>query len=433
MTSKGFTPYFWTQFLGAFNDNFYKIACTMLVTYRIAGVGREEVSSLVALAAGLFILPFFLFSATAGQLADRFDKAALIRWIKFMEIVVMGGAVCGFVLNSIPILLVIIFCMGAQSAFFGPVKYSVIPELLPEERLIRGNGLVESSTFISILTGTILGGFSIALSGDGFFEIQQRLIATATGLQRSIVSSSALVITCSGVMLLALAGFLFSLGIPKLGARSPELKIRWNIASLTLHSLRHIRQGRLIFWSIISISFFWFYGALLLQIIPGFARFYLGGGETVFTLCLVMFSVGIGAGSFLCSILSAGHVRPYVMSYGLIGLVLAPLLTLMFGRWIPGVMFSLLLIGVSGGMYIVPLYATVQDRCPHQKLSRTIAAGCILDALFMVVASVILKTVTGNGLTERMLLPVLGGITLFFGMVIMIRVRDFRRKRIIPE
>ena len=426
MNSKGFSPYFWTQFLGAFNDNFYKIACTMLVTYRIAGVGREEVSSLVALAAGLFILPFFLFSATAGQLADRFDKSVLIRWIKFMEIVVMGGAVCGFVLNSIPLLLLIIFCMGAQSAFFGPVKYSVIPELLPEEKLIRGNGMVESSTFISILTGTILGGFSIAVTGDPFVELQARLFATGTGLQTSIVSEHALLITCSGVLLLALFGFLCSLRIPKLNARSPGLRIRWNIAAVTMHSLKHIRQGTLIFWSIISISYFWFYGALVLQIVPGYARFYLGGGELIFTLCLVMFSVGIGAGSVLCSFVSKGHVRPRVMSYGLIGLVLAPLSALVFGKWIPGVMFSLLLIGTAGGLYIVPLYATVQDRCPHEKLSRTIAAGCILDALFMVAASMLLKVLTGNGWEERLVLPVLSGLTLFFGVSVLLRVREFR-------
>jgi len=426
MQQSGFTPYFWTQFLGAFNDNFYKIACTMLVTYRIAGVSREEVNALVALAAGLFILAFFLFSATAGQLADRFDKSLLIRWIKFVEIVVMGGAVCGFLLNSIPLLLFIIFCMGSQSAFFGPVKYSVIPELLPEERLIRGNGLVESSTFISILTGTILGGFSIALSGDSFAELQARLLAAGTGLQISIVSQEALIVTCCGVLLLAIAGFLCSLRIPRVGARDTAVRIDWNIIRITARNLRYIRQGRLIFWSILSISLFWFYGALTLQVIPGFSRFYLGGGETVFTLCLMMFSIGIGAGSALCSFLSKGYIRPQVMSLGLIGLVLSPLLTLLCGRWLPGVMFSLLLIGAAGGLYVVPLYATVQDRCPHGQLSRTIAAGTILDALFMVVASMLLKVLTGNGMEERFVMLVLSGITLLFGVAAVARVSEFR-------
>lgn len=413
MHGKGFAPYFWTQFLGAFNDNYYKIACTMLVTYRIAGMPAGEVAGLVALAAGLFILPFFLFSAIAGQLADRYDKVLLIRWIKFAEIVIMGAAVVGFLTTNIHLLLVVIFLMGAQSAFFGPVKYSVIPELVPEDKLIRSNGLVETGTFVSILTGTIFGSFSIALAGDPFLEAQARLLA-GVGIRTPLTSPIALLLTTGGVLLLALAGFLCSLRIPRLGGGDPAVRIQVNLAAATWRILRFAGQSRAILRTVLSISFFWFYGAFLLQSIPVYTRFYLQGGETVFTLALTMFSVGIGAGSLLCSIFSKGKISLRLSGLGLLGFLLFPLAAVAAGRAVVPVLTALFLIGVAGGLYIVPLYAWLQDYCPHATRSRTIAAGCILDALFMVAASFLYTAASGLG--GAVLLVPAGAALVFAGM-----------------
>lgn len=396
MPRTGFAPYFWTQFLGAFNDNYYKIACTMLVTYRIAGMPAGEVAGLVALAAGLFILPFFLFSATAGQLADRFDKVILIRWIKFAEILIMGGAVAGFVATNIPLLLAVIFLMGAQSAFFGPVKYSIIPELVPEDKLIRSNGLVETGTFVSILTGTIFGSFSIALTGDPFVEVQARLLAGA-GIRTPLTSPTALLLTAGGVLLLALTGFLCSLRLPRRGGGDASVRIEVNLAAATWRVLRFAGQSRAILRTVLSISLFWFYGAFLLQAIPVYTRFYLQGGETVFTLALTMFSVGIGAGSFFCSVFSKGKINLKLSGLGLLGFILFPLAAAAVGRAVVPVLAALFLIGVAGGLYIVPLYSWLQDYCPSATRSRTIAAGCILDALFMVAASFLYNAASGLG------------------------------------
>jgi 1-acyl-sn-glycerol-3-phosphate acyltransferase len=376
LKEKRFLPFFLTQFFGAFNDNVFKNALGILVTYKIAA----DSATLLSLAAGLFILPFFLFSAIAGQLADKYEKSKLIKIIKFFEIIIMCIASLGFYLENITLLMIILFLMGTQSSLFGPVKYGYLPQKLEKEELIGGNGLIESSTFLAILVGTILGSLLLTIE-------------------------SYLPITLS-IFFIAVAGFLSAQYIPKTPSSSPGLKLNFNIIKETYNNVKFLPSNRVVFLSILAISWFWFYGSVFLIQIQNYSKNILFGDETVVALLLSMFSIGIALGSLLCEKLSGHRVEIGLVPIGAIGLaVFGWDLASTSQQW-PSfpesltisqflnvsssyrILFDMAFIGVSGGFYIVPLYALVQERSEKSHMSRVIAGNNIINAFLMVIASI---------------------------------------------
>jgi len=392
LRERRFLPFFLTQFLGAFNDNLYKNALVVLITFQAARYTTLAPGVLVNLAAGVFILPFFLFSATAGQLADKFEKSRLIRLTKLMEIGIMGLASAAFALESLGLMFATLFLMGTQSSLFGPVKYAILPVHLAEEELVGGNALVESGTFVSILLGTIAGGVMIGLTQGPLW-----------------VSIAALAVAC--------LGYAASRGIPPAAVADAGLAIDWNPLTQTWRTIGFTRTNRTVFLSILGISWFWFYGALFLSQFPGYAREVLGGDEHAVTLLLAVFSIGIGVGSLLCEKLSGRHVEIGLVPFGSIGLSLfaldlwwaspdaghsgAPqaIGTLLAEPLTWRVLFDLVMIGVFGGFFIVPLYALVQARSEASHRSRIIAGNNILNAAFMVVAALLGAALLAAGAT----------------------------------
>jgi 1-acyl-sn-glycerol-3-phosphate acyltransferase len=382
LKARRFLPFFLTQFLGAFNDNFYKNALVVLITFNAARFTTLSAGVLVNLAAGIFILPFFLFSATAGQVADKFEKSRLIRYTKLLEVAIMLLASGAFAVSSLPLMLATLFLMGTQSAIFGPVKYAILPQHLAETEIIGGNALVESGTFVSILLGTIAGGVIVGLPGG-----------------TSWISI--------GAVAVALLGYLASRGIPVAPAADPRLSINWNPLTQTWRTIGFTRGNRTVFLSILGVSWFWFYGALFLSQFPAYAKDVLGGDEHAVTLLLAIFSVGIGVGSLLCEKLSGKHIEIGLVPFGAIGLSLfaldlwwaspagmagaAPLpigaVLATPATW--RVLFDLVMIGAFGGFFIVPLYALIQTRSEAARRSRIIAGNNIINAFFMVVAALL--------------------------------------------
>ncbi|MFO1414651.1 MAG: MFS transporter [Burkholderiales bacterium] len=391
-----FAPFFWTQFLGAANDNVYKNALVIFVAYHAAASSSLDANTLVNLAAGLFILPFVVLSATAGQLADKYEKSRLIRFIKLFEIGIMVIGTAGFVLPSLPLLFLALGLMGVHSSLFGPVKYAILPQHLANDELIGGNGLVEMGTFVAILLGTIVGGVLVAIPGVG----------------PALAGGAAIAV--------AVAGWLVSRGIPHTPAVAPTLAINWNPFTETWHNLRFAYGTRVLWLSMLGISWFWFYGATFLTQFPNFAKDTLGGDEHVVTFLLALFSVGIGAGSLLCERLSGRKVEIGLVPFGSIGLTVFAIDLFLATRDMhasglvgilpflaePGhwrVVADLLLIGLFGGFYIVPLYALIQERSDPAYRSRIIAANNILNALFMVASAGLAIVLLGQGLTIPML------------------------------
>ena len=399
LKARRFAPFFATQFLGAFNDNLFKNALIVLLTFQAASWTALAPEVLTNLAAGIFILPFFLFSATAGQLADKYDKAKLARLVKLLEIVIMGVALLGFSLHSLAVLLTALFLLGLHSTLFGPVKYAILPQHLRERELVGGNALVEAGTFVAILIGTLAGG----------------LLAGAAG-HPTWVAYAGLVI--------AVFGYLFSRGIPAAPAPAPELVVSLNPLSETWRNIGFARQNRTVFLSILGISWFWLYGALFLAQFPAYAKNVLGGSESSVTLLLAVFTIGIGLGSLLCERLSAGHVEIGLVPFGSIGLTLfgidlafaspdllpagapLPLTSLLALHETWRVLFDLLALGLFGGFFIVPLYALIQLRSAPEQRARIIAANNILNALFMVVGSLAAAGLLADGLSIPVLFAV---------------------------
>ncbi|CAI2718446.1 acyl-[ACP]--phospholipid O-acyltransferase [Nitrospina watsonii] len=381
--SQRFFPLFVTQFLGAFNDNLFKNALVILITYVAAERAGLNAQMMITAAAGIFILPFFLFSATAGQLADKYEKSQLVRVIKFVEIILMMGAAYGFYIGSVNLLMTILFLMGTQSAFFGPIKYGILPELLLEDELIGGNALIEAGTFISILVGTIIGGLLILREG-GVWMV------------------SGIVITLAGV------GFAGSLFIPKRVAAAPKLKVDYNIFRETWNIVAYSRKNRDVFLSILGISWFWLIGATFLAQFPTYGKDIIGGNEELVTLFLTVFSVGIGIGSLLCNRLLKGEIVATYVPLGMLGMTVfiidlyfasqqtfiasgtemigAGQFLTHFSSW--RILFDMFMISMCGGLYIVPLYAILQSRSETTHRSRTIASNNVLNALFMVVSAI---------------------------------------------
>ncbi|SDJ71390.1 MFS transporter [Microbulbifer yueqingensis] len=381
LASRRFLPFFLTQFLGAFNDNVFKSALMVMIAFRLAA---DQANALNNLAAGLFILPFFLFSATAGQLADKYDKSLLIRRIKLAEIGISLLGVAALVLGHNGLCLLVLFLLGVQSAFFGPIKYAILPQHLRKTELVGGNAFVEMATFVAILGGTIVGtvlsGASDAASGS------QWIGAMIIGV--------------------ALVGYLVCRAIPAAPAPVPDLKIELNPITQTSRLLREITRTPAIFYSIIGISWFWLLGAAYLTQIPSFGKNVLGGDEPLVALLLCSFTIGVAIGSLLCERLSGGRIELGLVPLGAAGLTyggialsvigggLQPLAdTSLAAFWASdgakAFLLHLALIGVFGGLYIVPLYAMIQDRTDRALRAQVISITNILNALFMVISAVL--------------------------------------------
>ncbi|MDZ4142779.1 MAG: MFS transporter [Methylotenera sp.] len=379
-----FRPFFFTQFLGAFNDNVFKTALITLVAFHSTSLTTMSGATLATILPGLFILPFFIFSATAGQLADKFEKSQIIRYVKILEIGIMLFASAGFFLHNIWLLASALFMMGMQSSIFGPVKYAYLPQHLKKNELIGGNGMVEMGTFVAILLGQVLGAW---LSSQDHHEV----------------------ITSIAIVVIAILGYKTSRDVPNSPAFATELKINWNPITETYRSIQFIWQHKTIWLAIIAISWFWFYGATLLAQFPNFAKNVLHGDESVFILLLAIFSLGIGIGSLMCEKLSKGTIELGLVMFGAMGLTIfstdlyfasgnihqtIPEATQYnFSSFIGYIshwrlLADIALIGGFGGLYIVPLYALIQTRSEKSHQSRVIAANNILNALFMVCSAV---------------------------------------------
>jgi len=382
LTQRRFLPLFVTQFLGAFNDNVFKNALVILITYRLAQAFGYNAQIMTTLAAGIFILPFFLFSATAGQCADKFEKSRMIVIVKCVEVFLMLVAASGFFLQSVPLLMFVLFMLGVQATFFGPLKYSILPEQLYENELIAGNGLIEAGTFLSILLGTIFGGLLI-LAPLGEYFISFAVIA------------------------FALSGVYSSLYIPRSGVQNPNLKINYNFITETLRVIQYSKARWDIYLSILGISWFWLVGATFLAEFPVFTKDVLHANQNVVTFFFTLFSIGIGVGSLLCNRMLKGRVNATYVPLGALGITIFTidlfiaanhasslytneiigLATFLhaFNGW--RIVFDLLLIAICGGIYTVPLYAILQQRSDKEFRARVIASNNIINALFMVGAA----------------------------------------------
>lgn len=381
LRQRRFAPFFWTQFLGAANDNLFKFAFTVLVTYRLQVQWLDP--KLAGLVIGaVFIAPFLLFSATSGQLADKYDKRALIRFVKWLEVGIALLGVAGFFGQHVALLLACIFLLGLHSTLFGPVKYAYLPQHLNERELTGGNGMVEMGTFVAILLGNVVGGQLIALPGVG-----AQVVAVAC-------------------LVLALLGRLAAQWVPSSPSTDPGLKVNWNPVSETWRNLKLAHGNLVVFRSLLGISWMWFFGAVFLSQFPSFAKDVLHGDEQVASLLLVVFSVGIGIGSLLCEMLSKRHVDIGLVPLGAIGMSVFAIDLYFASRGLPPVaqqgvaaflaqaahwrvMADLFLLSLFAGLYSVPMYALIQLRAPKSHRARIIAANNILNALFMIASAVI--------------------------------------------
>ncbi|GHC78122.1 MFS transporter [Pseudorhodoferax aquiterrae] len=395
LRQRRFAPFFWTQFSGAANDNLFKFAFTVMVTYQLSVAWLPPAMAGLVIGA-LFILPFLLFSATSGQLTDKLPKTQVIRFVKNLEIAIMAVAALGFLSDDVglqvPLLLACTFLMGLHSTLFGPVKFAYLPQVLHERELTGGNGMVEMGTFVAILLGNIVGGLLIALPGVG----------------RTCVAI--------GCVALALLGRLAAQGIPQLPATDPQLRIHWNPVSETWRNLKLAHGNTVVFRSLLGISWMWFFGAVFLSQFPSLAKEVLHGDEHVASLLLVVFSIGIAIGSLLCEVLSRRHVEIGLVPLGAIGMSVFGVDLYFALRGLPAssllglaeflarpahwrVMADLALLALSAGLYSVPMYALIQLRSPATHRARIIAANNILNALFMIASSLIAGALLGAGFT----------------------------------
>lgn len=384
LSTRRFLPMFITQFFGALNDNVYKQALLLVITYGWINQQAADVSTLNNLAALLFILPYFIFSATAGQIADKFERSQLIRGIKVLEIVIMLIGSAGFLLGNLWLLLLALFMMGTHSTFFGPIKYAILPEILKPNELMSGNALFQSGTSIAILVGMILGGAVISMSQGNLIWISLT------------------------VVIIAVLGYLSSRFILKQQVSSPDLKIDWNFFRTSFQTLKYAKSIPLIFMILLGNSWYWFYGATYLTQIPQLTQQNLHASENVVSLLLTFFSVGIGVGSLLCRRIGGSEVNIKMVPIGAIGLTLFAFYLALSLAFVPErtgammnvadmfnhgaiyyhVMLAVTLLGISGGFYIVPLYAMMQAYSPRSHRARVVAANNILNAVFMVSSAI---------------------------------------------
>ncbi|WP_332748871.1 MFS transporter [Hydrogenophaga sp.] len=391
LRQRRFAPFFWTQFLGAANDNLFKFAFTVLVTYQLQVSWLPP--SLAGLVIGaLFILPFLLFSATSGQLADKLDKKTLIVFVKRLEIGIMALAAWAFFTTNIALLLLCTFLMGLHSTLFGPVKFAYLPNHLSERELTGGNGMVEMGTFVAILLGNLAGGLIIAVPEIGAHHVGFSCVA------------------------LAVIGRITAQAVPVTPATDPGLTINWNPFTETWRNLKLAHGNTVVFRSVLGISWMWFFGAVFLSQFPSFAKEVLHGNEQVASLLLIVFSIGIGTGSLLCEVLSRRHVEIGLVPLGTIGMSvfsidlyfassgLPPASALGLGEFIAlpahwRVLADLTLLSLFAGLYSVPMYALIQMRSQPTHRARIIAANNILNALFMIASAVIAGALLSTGFT----------------------------------
>ena len=391
MGQRRFAPFFWTQFAGAANDNLFKFAFTVMVTYQLS-VSWLEPSMAGLVIGALFILPFLLFSATAGQLTDKYDKTVMIRFVKNLEIGIMLLAAYGFYLDQVVVLLACTFLMGLHSTLFGPVKFALLPQVLSERELTGGNGMVEMGTFVAILSGNIVGGLLVAIP-----EIGHQTVAIAC-------------------VAMAIVGRVVAGYIPKAPATDPTLKVNWNPISETWRNLSLAHGNLVVFRSLLGISWMWFFGAVFLSQFPSLAKEVLHGDANVASLLLVVFSIGIGTGSLLCEMLSRRHVEIGLVPVGAIGMSVFAIDLYFASTGLPAspamglsafvsqaahwrVMADLALLSLFAGLYSVPMYALIQLRSQPTHRARIIAANNILNALFMIASSVIAGALLKSGFT----------------------------------
>lgn len=383
LTTRRFLPVFLVQVLGALNDNLFKNALLILMVYQLGSDGAFDGKVMASAAAALFILPFVVFSALGGQLADKMDKAALIRWTKGAEVLAMGLGAYGLVSGNVAVMMGVLFLMGTQSAFFGPVKYSILPDHLAHNELIGGNSLIEAGTFLAILAGTIAGGL-IILADNGTYWISGATVG------------------------IAVIGYAGSFLVPSAPSRTPDLRINPNLLRETANIIGHVRKSRAIKLSILGISWFWLLGATFLSQFPAFAQSVVGGDQSVVTLFLILFTIGIAVGSLACNKLLKGEVTAKYVPFGAVGMTLF-ILDLYFachdrafagGELIGAAAFlsapenwrilgDLFAISIFGGLFIVPLYAILQTRSDATHRSRTIAANNIVNAFFIVTGALV--------------------------------------------
>ncbi|MGP5551742.1 MFS transporter [Psychrobacter celer] len=423
-----FSAMFFTQFLGAFNDNIFKQALILVLTYTAASQLGMEVSILNNLAAMLFILPYFLFSALAGQIADKFEKSKLTQFIKLLELVIMAVAAVGFVFEWYGLLFVALFLMGTHSTFFGPIKYAYLPQAMKENELVGANGLFQMGTSLAILLGMIVAGVLTQLSASLYW-----------------ISAT--------VLLVAMLGYLAARFIPLMPAMQPALTINWNIFTTSLSTVRYLYSLPFLFFVILGNSWFWFYGATFLTQTPEFSKVILHGDESVVIFLLTLFSVGVSIGSLLCKSLTKNQVSLRLLPFGIAGLSIFAVdlywslsslniavadgtllgigeLVGMSGTW--RVFADLFFLGFSGGLYIVPLYASMQAYAPKSHRARIVGANNIFNAIFMVTSAifsiVILNTL---GLTLPQLFLVTGLLNIVFGVFLYIKLHKHIKAAVI--
>lgn len=401
LKERRFAPFFATQFLGAFNDNIFRNGLIIVITFQGVKVLGLDASELANVAGALFILPFFLFSATSGQLADKYEKSRLIRVIKSIEICLMILAAFAFMSHSYTVLFVVLFLMGCQSTLFGPVKYAYLPLQLATNELVGGNALVESGTYLAIIFGLVVGGVSVAIDPEAQYALSICLIGVAT------------------------LGYLASLRIPETRAVDPDLRINWNVWTETWHIIGFARENRSVFLSILGISWFWFFGSAMTLQIPAYTLDILNGNEKITTILLVAFAVGVGIGSLMCERLSRHRIELGLVPFGSVGLSIFAIdlyfaqptthisVVTSFSDFIgrPGsvrILMDLAMLGAFGGLYSVPLYAMIQERAKRQHLSRIIAANNIINSIFIVGAALLALAVLNFGFSIPEFFVVLG-------------------------
>ena len=384
LSTRRFLPMFVTQFLGALNDNVYKQALLLVITYGWINQQSASVSTLNNLAALLFILPYFIFSATAGQIADKYERASLVRGIKILEIIIMLIGSAGFLLGHLWLLLLALFLMGTHSTFFGPIKYAILPEILKPNELMSGNALFQSGTSMAILIGMILGGAVISASDGNLLWISLTIVT------------------------IAVLGYFSSRFILKQNVTTPDLKIDWNFFRTSFQTIKYAKSIPLIYLVLLGNSWYWFYGATYLTQIPQLTQQNLHASENVVSLLLTFFSVGIGIGSLLCRRIGGTEVNLRMVPIGAIGLTVFALYLAASLAFVPErtgellhladvfqqgwsyyhVMLAVTMLGISGGFYIVPLYAMMQAYSPRSHRARVVAANNILNAVFMVSSAI---------------------------------------------
>ncbi|MDX2372704.1 MFS transporter [Psychrobacter sp. PP-21] len=423
-----FSAMFFTQFLGAFNDNIFKQALILVLTYTAASQLGVEVSILNNLAAMLFILPYFLFSALAGQIADKYEKSKLTRFIKMLELVIMAIAAVGFVFEWYALLFVALFLMGTHSTFFGPIKYAYLPQAMKEDELVGANGLFQMGTSLAILVGMIVAGILTQLSQSLYW-----------------ISATVLVV--------AVLGYLAARYIPNMPAMQPDLKVNWNIITTSLSTVRYLYSLPFLFFVILGNSWFWFYGATFLTQVPEFSKVILHGDESVVIFLLTLFSVGVSIGSLLCKSLTKNQVSLRLLPFGIAGLSIFAI-DLYFslsslninvnndvllgigdlfgtsGSW--RVFADLFFLGFSGGLYIVPLYASMQAYAPKSHRARIVGANNIFNAMFMVTSAIFAIVILNSlGLSLPQLFLVTGVLNIAFGTFLYIKLNKHIKHAVI--